>query len=279
MSNERAGVMHPSDLSKESVPAFEHALRIALSARAPLRLLHVENVAPEEARWQDFPAVRKTLERWSFLEPGSARRAVLDELGVAVSKVAVQGRDPAKTIMRYLQRREIELIVLATQGREGAPRWLHPSVAEPVARAAARPALFVRGDTPGFVSPDDGRVSLRRVLIAVDHDPHAGTAVDTTVRLLELLEQQPEEIRLLHVGDVGSMPELQTPHDDWPWTRSVGDDPVVDAILGAAEGASMDLIVMATRGRQGFLDALRGTTTEQVIRRAPCPVLAVPSED
>jgi nucleotide-binding universal stress UspA family protein len=33
---------------------------------------------------------------------------------------------------------------------------------------------------------------------------------------------------------------------------------------------------MATEGHQGFLDALRGSTTERVLRGALCPVLAVP---
>jgi nucleotide-binding universal stress UspA family protein len=51
---------------------------------------------------------------------------------------------------------------------------------------------------------------------------------------------------------------------------------VVDAVLGEAESRSADLIVMTTQGHQGFLDALRGSTTEQVVRRAACPVLAVP---
>jgi nucleotide-binding universal stress UspA family protein len=37
-----------------------------------------------------------------------------------------------------------------------------------------------------------------------------------------------------------------------------------------------DLIVMATAGHQGALDALRGSTTERVVRQATCPVLAVP---
>lgn len=33
---------------------------------------------------------------------------------------------------------------------------------------------------------------------------------------------------------------------------------------------------MVTAGRHGILDALRGTHTEQVLRRVHCPVLAVP---
>jgi nucleotide-binding universal stress UspA family protein len=55
--------------------------------------------------------------------------------------------------------------------------------------------------------------------------------------------------------------------------RREGD--VVAEILNAAQDA--DLIVMATEGRQGVIDAMRGSVTERVVRDAPCPVLAVPA--
>jgi nucleotide-binding universal stress UspA family protein len=55
-----------------------------------------------------------------------------------------------------------------------------------------------------------------------------------------------------------------------------GSGGVVDAIARAATDRSADLIVMATAGHRGVLDALRGSVTEMVIRAAPCPVLAVP---
>ena len=51
---------------------------------------------------------------------------------------------------------------------------------------------------------------------------------------------------------------------------------VVDAIVNAAIEFDIDLIGMPTAGHHGVLDALRGSTTERVIRHAPCPVLAVP---
>jgi nucleotide-binding universal stress UspA family protein len=39
----------------------------------------------------------------------------------------------------------------------------------------------------------------------------------------------------------------------------------------------VDLIIMATEGRRGIVDALRGSVTDRVVRGAPCPVLAVPA--
>ena len=48
-------------------------------------------------------------------------------------------------------------------------------------------------------------------------------------------------------------------------------------ILAEAEEAESDLIVTATDGRNGVLDAFRGSFTERIVERAPCPVLAVPA--
>jgi nucleotide-binding universal stress UspA family protein len=46
-------------------------------------------------------------------------------------------------------------------------------------------------------------------------------------------------------------------------------------IVRFAEDNGIDLIVMATHGRGFFSHAILGSTTERVVRRAPCPVLTV----
>jgi len=48
-----------------------------------------------------------------------------------------------------------------------------------------------------------------------------------------------------------------------------------DQILRAAKRLRCDLIVLATHGRTGLKHVLLGSVTENVIRRAPCPVLTV----
>jgi nucleotide-binding universal stress UspA family protein len=52
---------------------------------------------------------------------------------------------------------------------------------------------------------------------------------------------------------------------------------VVGSVIDAAIEFDVDLIGMPTAGHHGILDALRGSTTERVIRHAPCPVLALPA--
>jgi nucleotide-binding universal stress UspA family protein len=46
-------------------------------------------------------------------------------------------------------------------------------------------------------------------------------------------------------------------------------------ILDVAESEAFDLIVMGAQGRGGVRLAVFGSTTQQVVRGAPCPVLTV----
>ena len=88
----------------------------------------------------------------------------------------------------------------------------------------------------------------------------------------------PIEILLLHVGDGEKMPEIELPEvPSCSWKRLQRSGEPVEEIIQVAAEQDVDLIAMATQGREGVLDALRGSVTEQVVRRAPCPVLAVPA--
>jgi nucleotide-binding universal stress UspA family protein len=57
--------------------------------------------------------------------------------------------------------------------------------------------------------------------------------------------------------------------------RLVTQGDIVDEILRVARDEHSDLIVMATHGRKGLGRALLGSVTEDVLRRASCPVLTV----
>ena len=48
-----------------------------------------------------------------------------------------------------------------------------------------------------------------------------------------------------------------------------------DSILSFAQARKADLIVMGTHGRRGYDRLMLGSVTDRVMRRAPCPVLAV----
>jgi len=168
-----------------------------------------------------------------------------------------------------------DLVVLVTRGRHGLPLWLKPSVARAIARRTTAMTLFVPRGCRGIVS-GDGVIRLHRILLPIDHQPNAQDAMIRAVRAAEAFRDDVVEIVMLHVND-GDFPRLNRPPSQactWKEMRNEGE--VATAILSAAQ-EEVDLIVMATEGRQGFVDAMRGSVTERVVHGAPCPVLAVPA--
>ena len=269
-------VVNATDFSAADERAFAHALAVALLRQASLTLLHVTSDA--SGHWSAFPAVRRTLERWQLLDPGSPQEDVFEKLGVKVKKLEIESRFPALAVARHLESQPADLLVVATAGREGVARWLHGSVAEAMARWSRTMTLFVPADAErNLVSLADGRLTLGNVLVPVDRTPDPSVAIEFARRVAEVMSDTRVTITLLHVGDQG-MPSLDT-HDgpQWAFARMLRNGDPVDQIAAAAETVGADLIVMPTEGRHGVFDALRGSTTERVLRLSRCPVLAVPA--
>jgi nucleotide-binding universal stress UspA family protein len=272
-------VFHPSDFSEGSRKAFAHALLIALFRRTELTLLHAGRDFLGEDEWSKFPPVRETLEHWGLLEPGSDRSAIFDEFSVRVKKANVRGRTPYAAMSSFVKERKPDLIVLATEGRDGLPSWLSPSVAEKVVRSSDTLTLFVPKEGRGFVSLEDGEITMRRILVPVDRSPSPREALVRAARIAAALGDGPVAVTALHIGDGGPLADLDFPEEPaCTWQRLERSGDVVEEIGRAALEADVDLIVMPTRGRDGILDALRGSVTERVLRDARCPVLAVPAD-
>jgi nucleotide-binding universal stress UspA family protein len=58
-------------------------------------------------------------------------------------------------------------------------------------------------------------------------------------------------------------------------TTAVREGRASEAIVEYAQQESISLICISTHGRRGFSHLILGSTTERVVRRAPCPVFVV----
>jgi nucleotide-binding universal stress UspA family protein len=138
--------------------------------------------------------------------------------------------------------------------------------------------LFVPHGVDGFVSLADGAVTLRRILIPVDTMPPPHAAVTAATGLAQVLGGDEVSFTLVHVGTMDDMPVVPTPHHPgWTWDRVIRQGHVVEQILDVGTANATDLIVLTTQGRHGVLEALRGSTSERIVRSAQCPVLAIPA--
>jgi nucleotide-binding universal stress UspA family protein len=267
-------VLHPTDFSEASLVAFNHALRVAMLAQSKLTLLNVSGDRP--STWDDFPGIRETLERWGTLPKGSPRSAVGD-IGIEARKVVASENEPVDAVMRYLHEHPADLIVLATSQRDGKVRWLGKSVAEPVARKAGEMTLLIPGDVEGFVSGRDGSVNLTKILVPVAETPHPQAAINTAALLVQKLNAPQGAFILMHVGTANTMPACRYPEiPGWTWDKELRTGEVISSIVNAAKDHKVGLILMATDGRNGFLDGIRGSHSERVLRHGAAPLLTVP---
>ena len=269
-------VLHPTDFSESSLVAFHHALKAAMLAESKLTLLHVS--ADGTSQWSDFPGLRETLERWGALPKGSPKSAVAG-LGIDARKVLAEKGEPVQAVIRYVEKNPADLIVLATSQRSGRVPWFSKSVSAPIAQKTGQMTLFIPSDVKGFVSGEDGSVNLKNVLIPIARTPRPEPAVNTAALFVQKLNCPVGTFTVLHVGESNTMPAMRCPEvSGWSWKKELRTGDVVEALLKAAKDLEADLIVMPTDGRNGFLDALRGSHSERLLRHSSAPLLTIPVE-
>jgi nucleotide-binding universal stress UspA family protein len=267
-------VLHPTDFSEGSLVAFHHALKAAMLSKSKLTLLHVSTNGTSE--WSHFPKVRETLERWGALPKGSQKEAV-GKLGINACKVIAKKDEPVDAVVNYLENNPTDLIVLSTGKRDGRIPWLGKSVAEPVTRKAGEMTLLIPGDVEGFVSQKDGSVSLKQILIPIARTPRPEPALNAAATLVQKWNCSEGTFVLLHVGNSNTMPALRLPEvPGWTWQKELRTGEVIEGIVKSAKEHKADLIALATDGRNGFLDALRGSHSERILRYGVAPLLTIP---
>ncbi len=140
-------ILHASDFSPASRPAFAQAIDLAKRDGSRLTVVHVMTPTPVVTDGYVSPKVWDDLERQVR---GHAQREV-DKLvararqaGVRATSMLLDGT-PADRIVRAARRLSADLIVLGTHGRGGLAKLFLGSVAERVIAMARCPVLTVRG--------------------------------------------------------------------------------------------------------------------------------------
>lgn len=140
-------ILHPTDFSAASRPAFKMALGLAKAGRAELLLVHVLPPLPMIEDAYIAPSTYQQLQR-SYR---ASDQKQLDRLvrtakvaGVRTAGILLDSGVPAERIARLAESRHAELIVMGTHGRTGLTRALLGSVAARIVATATCPVLTVR---------------------------------------------------------------------------------------------------------------------------------------
>lgn len=291
----------PIDFSDTSARALRYADEISSWYGASLTVQHVflplfvsVPGLPEVAEpLPEVEAARLSAETTAFAARAGARSPA--------PRVVVDAGRPADEILARASREKPDLVVMGTHGEGGFRHLVLGSVTEKVLRQLPCPVLTVPPHVHGTSMP------FRRIICAVDFSEWSLAALDLAATLA-----QPNGATLVAVHAI-EWPWHEPPapaFDDLPKPQAealkeyrryvtdrahhrlsasvsdvVGDrcEVVTEVVHGkphvellrSAQSHGADLVALGVHGRSAIDVAVFGSTTNQVVRHAECPVLTV----
>ncbi|KAB1188475.1 MULTISPECIES: universal stress protein [Haloferax] len=135
-------ILVPTDGSKAAERAIQHALDIAQTYGARIHALYVVDTSIYTSLDAGADVVIDALEREGKVATRHVEEAA-DAAGVDVDTEVVTGT-AYRSIHKYIEDHDIDLVVMGTHGRTGLSHYLLGSVTERVVRTSTVPVLTVR---------------------------------------------------------------------------------------------------------------------------------------
>lgn len=136
-----------------------------------------------------------------------------------------------------------------------------------------------------------------KILLAVDGSEHSIRATEEVIKICQA-STEPVQLEVTHIIQDIKNSEIvlqQVKPDDWnregelriqpneaelqnaniPYIRTIERGDAGKTIANKANNGAFDLVVIGTRGLNGFQKLVVGSVSTEVIKRANCPVLVV----
>ncbi len=302
-------ILVPIDFSESSIRAIETAKGLARRFGAIVHLVNIhESYYPGTFLEANAPFAGAPL---TYLENTreAAERRLIDLAGkhriTGTCEVEVGG--PAfDGICRIARKINADLIVTSTHGRSGLQRVLLGSTAERVVQHSPCPVLVMRERKKAHhgrlksSKPGLGRVGT--IVVPVDFSHASLNGLKYAIQFASKMKAKILVLTVIHFGyaytaDGFAMYDLSTLEEaaraaaeremqlfirrvkfgSVKYETAIEIGPPMHQICAFAGERKVNLIITPTHGYTGFRHVLIGSTAEQVVRRATCPVLVIPS--
>lgn len=283
-----------SDFSNHAIP---YGIALAREFKAKLYVSHVIDLSSAAIYGEAVFALEEQQSRMTTYAHKEMTRLMGQE-SLDWEPLITVG-NPANEIARLAADKQIDLAIAASHGRSGLKRLILGSVTERLMRTLPCPLWVVRSPEPGFVTSASEAIQLKRILVGCDFSPDSSLALEYG---LSLAQEFQAELHLAHVVEPPLYDDLIKPSESresfrqrlrntvqekltsmvpeearaWcnPVTALLAGQPDEELIkYGVVNG--VDLIVLGVRGHSLVETLFVGSTTDRVLRRAPCPVLSV----
>ncbi|HUG16787.1 MAG TPA: universal stress protein [Thermomicrobiales bacterium] len=301
--------LDPDDVSEHALPLTKSLARANAATVMLVSALDLPGSGPGEAPERgrlpiEMPVIARRHVATRGADPAqlnAQQQVYLD--GIAASfdcpvETRIEHGDPSRAILRVVDDIEDPVIVMASHGRAGVRRLVQGSVAFNIVRAAPCPVIVVASAPNEWV--DVERPALSQVLIPLDGSLLAeyileaglaalGPAV-TTVHLLQVIdpESSPSSLNVIDFIEETSDEAEDYIDDVASHLSELGYEVICEVragspeqeILDAGREARVDIIALATHGREGLSRVFFGSISERLAQSGTFPILlARPSDE
>jgi nucleotide-binding universal stress UspA family protein len=278
-------ILVPLDGSDLAELALPYAKELASAFNSELILLYVSEADDEHLHMHQL-----------YLEKLAGQ---IKKMVKRVSPVVISGK-PVEEIVKYTEKNDIRLIVMASHGHSGIIPWATGGIASKVIDATGVPLLLIKESKRRRKVKEKHLIS--RILLPLDGS-EAGEAAITRVK--ELKSRLEAEVILLgvvptgqHIRTVGGLDYILFPEQEMEAYRAEAREyldnvykrlkrgkgelkveirlgEVTKEILDFARKERVSLIAISSHGHSGMTKWVFGSTAQKVMQDSPIPVLVV----
>ncbi len=266
-------ILVPTDFSECSINALNAAIKIAKKTKAKIELVHVYD--RPVIGFVDLNIDHK--KNKTMLQ--KAQKTMEDmvssmKLGNVELKSHILADIPLTEIMDQRKFKDIDLIVMGSQGSEGLKELFIGSNTEKVVRKSKVPILSLK--------EDQGSFNLKNIVLASNFYKELEGVFEQMDTFLGVFKPHYNLLKVVTPGNFETshysrkiMNEFASKFKLKDFSIHIYNDNNIEAgILNFAKEIEADAIVIATHGRKGIEHLINGSLAEDVVNHAITPVLS-----
>jgi nucleotide-binding universal stress UspA family protein len=282
MNAEIKHILAPTDLSDSGIAALRYARLFAEQTRAKLTLLYSDPVLyPVDVLGESTALfVTMTPEHEARLRTEVEQHAEPIMRGLPYH-IAITIGQPVPMILRATDDLHADLIIIGTHARHGWRRAVLGSVSEGVLHGSHVPVMTVSSHDH---RPGSGCAAVTRILCPVNFSEVARESVGYAGKLAEKFGAELIIVNVIEVDEPSDLAADERRVRTWiapalqnacSYRELVLRGGPAERVLDCADDVGADLLVIGAQHKVFREATVIGTTTERLVRFAPCPVLVV----
>jgi nucleotide-binding universal stress UspA family protein len=283
-------ILVPLDGSNLAELALAYAEELAIAFNSEVALFYVSESKEDQYRKMHRLYLEEVAER---VKERFKKRARV--------KTVVMGGEPAEEIIKYAEKNDVSVIIMASHGRSGIAGWVMGGVVSKVLQTTKVPVMLIRATK--LPKREPRQRLLERVILPLDGSETGEAAVPYAKKLIEKLGSEVILFQVVaagqHVHTVGGLDYILYPEPEMELAKTeareyldklcqrlavkkgkvsvslkIGDD-IAKEIIKFARRKKVGLIAISAHGHSGIEKWVFGSVANKIVQLSKIPVLMV----